>query len=101
MIYEVEYQYDEGMLPEENSVNVCQLHAEMDLWATRYKLAKAAHALAESLVNEVEKYDYSKWWWDEVCERAWKWERAVDKIKAKYEQAKAAYENYLTELKVH
>ena len=31
MIYEVDYQYDEGMLPEENSVNICQLHAEMDL----------------------------------------------------------------------
>ena len=43
MIYEVEYQYDECMLPEENSVNICQLHAEMDLWATQCKLAKAAY----------------------------------------------------------
>ena len=46
MIYEVEYQYDECMLPEENSVNICQLHAEMDLWATRCKLTKAAYDLA-------------------------------------------------------
>lgn len=49
MIYEVEYQYDEGMLPEERSVTVCQLHAEMDLWATRYKLAKSACDLAREL----------------------------------------------------
>ena len=101
MIYEVAYMYDEGYVPQEDSMRVAQLHAEMDLWATRLKMAKAAHALAESLVNEVEKYDYSKWWWDEVCERAWKWEHAVAKIKSKYEKAKIAYENYFTELKIH
>ena len=57
MIYEVDYQYDEGMLPEENSVNICQLHAEMDLWATRYKLAKAAYDLARELADELEKWN--------------------------------------------
>ena len=57
MIYEVDYQYDEGMLPEENSVNICQLHAEMDLWATRYNLAKEACHLARELSDELEKWD--------------------------------------------
>lgn len=28
MIYEVEYQYDEGMLHEERSVTICQLRAD-------------------------------------------------------------------------
>lgn len=101
MIYEVEYQYDEGMLPEERSVTVCQLHAEMDLWATRYKLAKAACDLARELADEIEKWDYSVSRLSENSHKARKWERAVEKIKAKYEKAKAAYENYFTELKVH
>lgn len=101
MIYKVEYQYDEGMLPDENSVNVCQLHAEMDLWATRYKLAKEACHLARELKDELEKWDCSLSRFADVCEKAERWERAVNKIKAKYEKAKAAYENYFTELKVH
>lgn len=101
MIYEVEYQYDEGMLPEEDSVNVCQLHAEMDLWATRYKLAKEAHKLARDLSEEIEKWDYSVSRLSEVNARAIRWYNAVEKIKAKYEKAQAAYENYFTELKVH
>lgn len=101
MIYEVEYQYDEGMLPEERSVTLCQLHAEYDLWATRYKLAKAACNLARELADEIEKWDYSVSRLSEDTHKARKWERAVEKIKAKYEQAKAAYENYFTELKVH
>lgn len=89
------------MLPEENSVNVCQLHAECDLWATRYKLAKATFDLARELTDEIEKWDYSISRLSEVCERAQRWERAVAKIKAKYEKAKTVYENYFTELKVH
>lgn len=101
MIYEVEYMYNEGMLPEEDSVNVCQLHAEMDLWATRYKLAKAAHKLADSVVNEIEKLDYSVKQLDDAVETSVRWNRAVKKIKSKYEKVKAAYENYFTELKVH
>lgn len=101
MIYEVEYQYDEGMLPEERSVTVCQLHAEYDLWATRYKLAKEAHKLARDLSEEIEKWDYSVSHLSEVNARAIRWYNAVEKIKAKYEKAKAAYENYFTELKVH
>lgn len=101
MIYEVEYMYNEGVLPEENSVNVCQLHAEMDLWATRYKLAKEVHKLARDLSEEIEKWDYSVSRLSEVNERAIRWYNALEKIKAKYEKAKAAYENYFTELKVH
>lgn len=101
MIYKVEYQYDEGMLPEERSVTVCQLHAEMDLWATRYKLAKAAYELASELSDELEKWDCNYSRLVDAREKAERWERAVEKIKAKYEKAKAAYENYFTELKVH
>lgn len=101
MIYEVEYQYDEGMLPEERSVTVCQLHAEYDLWATRYKLAKAACDLSRELADELEKWDCNYSRLVDTREKARKWECAVDKIKAKYEKAKAAYENYFTELKVH
>ena len=92
MIYEVEYQYDEGMLPDENSVNICQFRAEMDLWATRYKMAKAAHKLAESVVNEIEKWDYSVNHLNDAIETSMRWNRAVKKINAKYEVTKATYE---------
>lgn len=101
MIYEVEYQYDEGMLPEENSVNVCQLHAEMDLLATRYNLAKATYNLARELSDELEKWNCNYSRLVDAREKAEKWERAVEKIKSKYEKVKTAYENYFTELKVH
>lgn len=101
MIYKVEYQYDEGMLPEENSVNICQLHAEMDLWATRYKLAKSACDLASELADELEKWNCNYSRLVDAREKAEKWERAVEKIKSKYEKVKTAYENYFTELKVH
>jgi hypothetical protein len=97
MIYEVEYQYDEGMLPDENSVNVCQLHAEMDLWASRYKLAKAALKLAVELRECAETYRYGEF----CCKREAKWEKAVAAIEKKAKLAKEAYENYFTELKVH
>lgn len=101
MIYEVDYQYDEGMLLEENSVNICQLHAEMDLWATRYKLAKEACHLANLLVDEIEKWNSGILHYQDALDRERKWEWAVEKIKSKYEKAKSAYENYFTELKVH
>ena len=101
MIYKVEYQYDEGMLPEENSVNACQLHAEMDLWATRYKLAKAVYDLARELADELEKWNCNYSRLVDAREKTEKWKRAVGKIKAKYEKAKVAYENFFTELKVH
>lgn len=101
MIYEVEYQYDEGVLPEERSVTVCQLHAEADLWASRYKLANAAYNLARELSDELEKWDCNYSRLIDAREKAERWKRAVDKIKSKYEQSKAAYENYFTELKVH
>ena len=94
-MFEVTYQ-----LPEDDSMRVARLHAETNLWATRFKMAKAAHALAESLVNEVEKYYYSRWWFDEVCERESKWERAVNKIEQKYLTVKTEYENYFTNLKI-
>ena len=100
MIYPFEFAYDEGMLPQEDSVNVCQLHAEMDLWATRYKLAKEAHKLARDLSEEIEKWDYCVSRLSEVNARAIRWYNAVEKIKSKYEKAKTAYENYFTELKV-
>lgn len=95
MIYEVEYQYDEGVVPEERSVTACQLHAEMDLWATRYKMAYAAYDLACELGDELEKWDASYSRRAEVREKAMRWERAVDKIKAKYLAAEAAFKQYL------
>lgn len=101
MIYEVEYEYNEGTVPDERSVNLCQLHAEMDLWATRYKLSKVAYDFAHELADEIEKWDYSESRLSEVREKAQRWERAVEKNKEKYEQAKAAYENYLAELQKH
>ena len=84
MIYEVAYQYDEGELPVEHSVKVCQLRAEMDLWAARYKMAYAAYDLACELYDELEKWDTSYSRRAAVREKAERWERAVDKIKAKY-----------------
>jgi hypothetical protein len=102
MIYEVDYQYDEGMLPEENSVNICQLHAEMDLWATRYKLAKSSRRIASLLLDElIKKYSGVVYYYQDALDRERKWEWAVEKIKSKYEKVKTAYENYFTELKVH
>lgn len=95
MIYEVEYQYDEGVVPEERSVTACQLHAEMDLWATRYKMAYAAYDLACELADELEKWDTSYSRRAEVREKAMRWERAVDKIKAKYLAAELAFKQYL------
>ena len=95
MIYEVEYQYDEGVVPEERSVTACQLHAEMDLWATRYKMAYAAYDLACELADELEKWDTSYSRRAEVREKAVRWERAVDKIKAKYLTAEQSYKQYL------
>jgi hypothetical protein len=89
MIYEVEYEYDEGELPEERSVTACQLHAEMDLWASRYKLSYAAYDLACDLAD----YSYSHR--AAVREKAIRWERAVEKIKAKYLSAENAYKQYL------
>lgn len=96
MIYEVEYQYDEGVLPDERSVIACQWHAEMDLWATRYKMASAAYDLACDLGDELEKWDVSYERRAAVREKAERWERAVDKIKAKYQAvAKLALKQYL------
>ena len=93
MLYEVEYQYDEGMLPEEHSVKVCQLHAELDLWATRLNMAKASHKLAESVVYEIEKWDCSIKHLDDATDRAMRWLKAVKKINAKYEKVKDVYAN--------
>lgn len=95
MIYEVEYQYDEGVVPEERSVTACQLHAEMDLWATRYKMAYAAYDLACELADELEKWDTSYSRRAAVREKAMRWERAVEKIKAKYLAAEQTYKQYL------
>ena len=95
MIYEVEYQYDEGVVPEERSVTVCQLHAEMDLWASRYKISYAAYDLACELSDELEKWDCSYSRRTEVREKAERWERAVNKIKAKYLAAEQTYKQYL------
>lgn len=95
MIYEVEYQYDEGVVPEERSVTACQLHAEMDLWASRYKMSYAAYDLACELADELEKWDSSYSRRAAVREKALRWERAVDKIKAKYLAAEQAYKQYL------
>lgn len=100
MIYKVVYQYDEGMLPDADSVNVSQLHAEMDLWATRYNMAKIALKLADSVSNEIEKFDHSVNVLADAIEKVMRWNRAVNKIRAKYEKAKTDYENYFTELKV-
>ena len=93
MLYEVTYQYDEGMLPEEHSVTVCQLHAELDLWATRLKMAKASYKLAESVVYEIEKWDYSIKHLDDATNRAMRWLKAVKQINAKYENVKNDYDN--------
>ena len=89
MIYEVEYEYDEGVVPEERSVTACQLHAEMDLWASRYKLSYAAYDLACDLSD----CSYTRR--AEVREKATRWERAVEKIKAKYLAAEQTYKQYL------
>ena len=89
MIYEVEYEYDEGVVPEERSVTACQLHAEMDLWASRYKISYAAYNLACDLAD----CSYSRR--AAVREKAIRWERAVEKIKAKYLAAEQAYKQYL------
>lgn len=95
MIYEVEYQYDEGVVPEERSVTTCQLHAEMDLWATRYKMAYVAYDLACALIDELEKWDCGYFRRAEVRKKAMRWERAVEKIKAKYLAAEQTYKQYL------
>lgn len=101
MIYNVAYKYDEGMLPQEDSVNVCQLHAEMDLWATRLNLAKSSKCIASLLLDElIKKYSGVVYYYQDALDRERKWKWAVEKIKSKYEKAKAAYENYFTELKV-
>ena len=97
MIYEVAYQYDEGVLPDERSVTACQLHAELDLWTTRYKMAYAAYDLACELYDELEKWDTSYSRRAAIREKAERWERAVDKIKAKYLAAENAYKQYLVE----
>lgn len=95
MIYEVEYEYDEGELPEERSMIACQLHAEMDLWASRYKISYAAYDLACELSDELEKWDCSYSRRAAVREKAVRWERAVEKIKAKYLAAEQTYKQYL------
>ena len=92
MLYKVAYQYDEGMLPEEHSVKVCQLHAELDLWTMRLKMAKASYKLAESVVYEIEKWDYSVKQLDAATDRAMRWLKAVQKINLKYEKVKDVYD---------
>lgn len=64
-------------------------------------MAKEACHLARELSDELEKWDCNYSRLVDAREKTERWERAVDKIKSKYEKAKAAYENYLTELKVH
>lgn len=102
MIYEVKYQKSVlGMLPDENSVNLSQMHAEMDLWNTRLNMAKEAKHLASLLVSEIEKWDYGVLHYQDALDLERKWVWAVDKIQSKYEKVKTAYENYFTEMKEH
>lgn len=98
MIYEVKYQKSVlGMLPDENSVNLCQLHAEMDLWNTRLNMAKEAKHLASSLVSEIEKWDNGAQHYQDALDRERKWEWAVDKIQSKYEKV----EKHFIEMQTH
>ncbi len=96
MIYPFEFAYDEGMLPQENSVIAAQLHAEADLWATRLNLAKRAHKLAIEIGDCAETRNYGLF----CIEREVRWEKAVEAIEKKAKLAKEAYENYFTELQV-
>lgn len=89
MIYEVKYQY--GISGIENAVNICQMHAEMDLWKTRLNMAKEASHLACLLVMEIEKWNSGVLHYQDALDRERKWERAVEKIQSKYEKVKKSF----------
>lgn len=94
MIRKYETEWDEGEVPNYWSVNHCLLLAERDLWATRFNMAKTARRLAESVINEIEKWDYSPNQLADAKEELQHWEKALVVIEKKYNAAVNAVKNH-------
>lgn len=94
MIRKYETEWDEGEVPNYWSVNHCLLLAERDLWASRFNLTKTARRLAESVVNEIEKRNYSTNQLADAKETLQRLEKALMVIEKKYNAVVSAVKNH-------